>query len=118
MCKDSANQTEQSKTIDKSVGIAVHYKSIKFNKPTSKAKAFNAGFTFGPSDSVTFFMDKSQQSDEDDNLEESFFAEKQGLDELFLVTGDDYLSDDSVINSDDEGDIELLNSSDGPIKSK
>ena len=29
MCKDAANQTEQSKTIDKPVGIIVHYKSVR-----------------------------------------------------------------------------------------
>ena len=87
MCKDTANQTEQSKTIDKSVGITVLFKSIQtqyksehfmdtttdlnfhsiqtghsrlkieFNKATSKTKACN---TVGPSDSVTFFIDKSQ----------------------------------------------------------
>ena len=90
---------------------------IKFNKPISKTKTCNTDFIFGLSDSVTFFIDKSQQYDEDDNLEESFFEEKQSLAESLRVTSDDYLSDDSVINSDDEGDIELLNSSEDPTKS-
>ena len=114
---------QQSKTIDKSVGITVCYKSIrtqyksehfmdtiidlhfhsvqtghsclkiKFNKPTSKAKACNTGFTFDPSDSVMFFIDKFQQSDKDDNCEESFFEEKQSRDESFCVNSNDYLSD-------------------------
>ena len=71
MCKDAANQTEQSKTIDESIEITVRHKSIrkqykseyfintttdhhfhsvqtghsclntKFNKPNSKTKACN-----------------------------------------------------------------------------
>ena len=36
---------------------------------------------------------------------------------MMMTTSDDYLSDDSVIHSDDEGDNELLNSSADPIKS-
>ena len=80
-------------------------------------KACNTDFTFCPSDSVTFFIDKSQQSDQNNNLGESFFEEKQSLDETFRVISDDCLSDDSVINSDDETDIELLNSSEDPVKS-
>ena len=90
---------------------------IKFNKLTSKTKACNTDFTFGPSDSVTFFIDQSQQSDKGDNCEESFFEEKQSRDESFRVNNNDYLSDDSVLNSEDEGDIELLNYSEDPIKS-
>ena len=61
------------------------YLKIKFNKLASKRKICNTDFTFGSSDSVTFFIDKCQQSDENDNLEESFFEEKQNLDDSFLV---------------------------------
>ena len=100
-----------------SVQTGHSYLKIKFSKPTPKTKACNTDFTFGPSDSVTFFIDKSQQPDEDDNLEESFFKEKLNLDESLHVTSDDYLSDNSVINSDDKGDTELFNSSEDPIKS-
>ena len=83
---------------------------IKFDKSTSKTKAYITDYTFGPSDSVMFFLDKSQESDKDDSLEESFFEEKQSLNEFFRVNSDDYLSDYSVINSDDEGNrvIELF----------
>ena len=50
---------------------------IKFNKSNSKTKACNTVFTFSLRDSVTFFIGNCQQSDKDDNLEESFFEEKQ-----------------------------------------
>ena len=85
------------------------------NKPASKTKACNTDVTFGPSDSVTFFIDKLQQSDEDNNLEESFILILNSLKNPSLIS-DDYVSYDPVINSDDDGDIELLNSSEDPLK--
>ena len=99
------------------VQIGYSFVKIKFNKSNSKTKACNTDFTFSLRDSVTFFIGNCQQSDKDDNLEESFFEEKQSPYQSFYITCDDYLSDDSGTYSADEGDIELLNSSEDPIKS-
>lgn len=61
--------------------------------------------------------DNCQQSNKNENLEESFFEEKQSRHESICVTRDDYLSNDSAIYSDDEGDTESLNSYEDLIKS-